>query len=375
MEKLKKTRINRITLPTDCRLIFVSDVHGDRELLMQGLDKVGFNDSDHLFIIGDMFEKGDFGMNLDMVKFMMEFDKKPNVHLLAGNCDEIFRFILPPVVEKEKFFYYTITKKKSILNDMAHEMNYVINENMDVDDFINQIHERYFDMLNFLDNLDDVVIINDSIVLVHAGIDDVNNISPLAMNVLKYDKFYELSKPQSKLMIVGHYPCRNYRHDIACSNPIFDFRKKIISIDGGNFVVKGGQINIVSLESIGSKTFNYTYVDHYEKYVMKCDVNYEAPSVRTNITFGQNEVTILEVDLDFYYVKHITSNTKMWINRDDVYYDSYSGKYFCYDGCNTFISVAKGQEISVIKRAMPYSLIKRDGIIGLIETKYIEDDI
>ena len=375
MEKLKKTRVKHITLPTDCRLIFVSDIHGDRKLLMEGLEKVNFNDKDHLFVIGDMIEKGDEGMNLDMIRYMMEFSKKPNVHLLAGNCDEVFRFILPPIEEKEKFFYYTITKRKSILNDMANEMNYVINENMDVNDFLYQVHERYYDILNFLDNLDDVVIINDQFVLVHAGIDDINNIPELAQKVLKYDKFYEYSKPQPKLMIVGHYPTRNYRHDIACSNPIFDFRKKIISIDGGNFVVKGGQINIVSLESIISRSFNFTYVDHYEKYIMKRDVKYEAPSVRTNITYGQNVVEILETDLDFYYVNHLNSNTKMWINKDDVYYDPHTGKYFCYDGCNTFISVNKGQEISVIKRTMPYSLIKKDGIIGLIDTKYIEDEI
>ena len=375
MEKLKKTRVRHFNLPTDCRIIFVSDIHGDKNLLLEGLAKVGFNDNDHLFVIGDMFEKGDFGMNLDMIRFMMDFDKKPNVHLLAGNCDELFRFILPPVEEPERFFYYTMRKKKSILNDMAHEMNYIINENMDVDDFMNQIHERYFDIINFLDNLDDVAIINDQFVLVHAGINDINNIPNLAMHVLKYDRFYELSGQQPKLMIVGHYPTRNYRHDIACSNPIFDFKKKIISIDGGNFVVKGGQLNIVSLESISSKTFNFTYVDHYEKYIMKCDVKYDNPSVRTNITYGQNVVEILETDLDFYYVNHVNSNTKMWINKDDVYYDSHTGKYFCYDGCNIFISASKGQEISIIKKAMPYSLIKKDGFIGLIDTKYIDDEI
>jgi hypothetical protein len=111
MEKLKKTRVKHLNLPTDCRLIFVSDIHGDKKLFQEGLDKVGFNDNDHLFIIGDMFEKGDLGMNLEMVRFVMELDKKSNVHLLAGNCDEVFRFILPPVEDRERFFYYTMTRK------------------------------------------------------------------------------------------------------------------------------------------------------------------------------------------------------------------------------------------------------------------------
>ena len=47
---------------------------------------------------------------------------------------------------------------------------------------------------------------------------------------------------------------------------------------------------------------------------------------------------------------------------------------YCYDGCNQFISVKAGDTISVIKKALPYSLIKRNGSIGLIETRYIEND-
>ena len=55
------------------------------------------------------------------------------------------------------------------------------------------------------------------------------------------------------------------------------FNKKIISIDGGNHIVKGGQINVVTLESIDSMKFSYTYIDHYPKYIMKTNVDYEKP--------------------------------------------------------------------------------------------------
>ena len=46
----------------------------------------------------------------------------------------------------------------------------------------------------------------------------------------------------------------------------------------------------------------------------------------------------------------------------------------CYDASNQFLSVKNGDNISVVRRANPYSIIKKNGYIGLIETKYITDD-
>ena len=74
-------------------------------------------------------------------------------------------------------------------------------------------------------------------------------------------------------------------------------RKKIISIDGGNHIVKGGQINFLFLESLRTMKFNWNYVDHYPKYEMKCDVNYDEPDDFINVTYGDNEIEIVDTDL------------------------------------------------------------------------------
>lgn len=371
----KKTKIRKINIPTDKRLIFVSDIHGDINSLKQGLLDINFSKDDYLFIIGDIYEKGDFKENLQTVRYVMDLSKNnPNVFPMAGNCDEVFRFILPKKEEK-KFLYYTNVKKRSIINDIADEMGYELSMDMNVEDYVKTISRQYNELFEFMDSLDDVIFINDKIVLVHGGIDDINNIPEYSLSLLKYDRFYELSKPQEKLMIVGHYPTRNYRSDIACVNPIFDFRKRIISIDGGNHVVKGGQINFVCLESLDSMSFNYKYIDHYPKFIMKHNVDYEKPVHEANIVFGQNEVEVLDTDLDFNFIRHLSSNTFMWVHNSFVYQDQISKKYYCFDGTNQFISVKENDEISIIKKAMPYSLIKKNGYIGLIETKYLEDDI
>ena len=375
IDVIKKTKIRHLNIDESKRIIFVSDIHGDLNTFKKGLEEINFCENDYLFIIGDMYEKGEAGMNLETARFMLNFrNNYKNVYPMAGNCDEVLRFIIPED-QKEKFLYYVNKKKKSIINDIADEMNYKVSEDMDVTDFVNTLQQKYSDLYEFMDSLDDVIFINDKIVLVHGGIDDIDNIPEISLNLLKYDRFYEISSIQKKLMVVGHYPTRNYRSDIACVNPIFDFRKKIISIDGGNQLVKGGQINFVVLDSLNSMKFSYIYVDHYPKYIMKESVDYVENSSNFNIIFGDNEVEILATDLDFYYIKHISTNQMMWVHNSFVYRDDKTNKTYCYDGCNQFISVKKNDEISIIKKAMPYSLIKRQGYIGLIETKYIENDI
>ena len=372
-ELKKKTKVKRLQLDTSRRMIFVSDIHGDVDTFKKGLEEISFNSNDYLFIIGDIMEKGDEGKNLECTRYVMELSKLPNVYPMSGNCDEVLRFIIPKEQE-DRFLYYTNIKKHSILNDIAEEMNYKLSNDMNVADFVSKVQKNYSELYEFMDSLDDIIIINDTLVLVHGGLDDIDNIPEYSLSVLKYDNFYEKSKGVNKLTIVGHYPTRNYRHDISCCNPIFDFKKKIISIDGGNHLVKGGQINFVFLESIESMKFSYKYLDHYEKYIMKRDVNYDIPETLVNITYGDNEIDIKDKDLDFYYIHHLRTGQHMWVHNSFVYQDEESAKYYCYDASNQFISVHEGDEISIIKKAMPYSLIKRNGYIGLIETRFIEDD-
>ena len=64
----------------------------------------------------------------------------------------------------------------------------------------------------------------------------------------------------------------------------------------------------------------------------------------------------------------------MWVHTSFVYKNNVTGSFYTYDASNQFLSVRKNDEISIIKRAKPYSIIKKNGYIGLIDTKYISDD-
>ena len=116
-ELLKKTITKKINLPLDKRLIFVSDMHGDLTTFKKGLENINFSFDDYLFIIGDMIEKGDENENLKMLDYMIALSNNTNVFMMSGNCDEVFRFILPKEAHKATL-YYVNERKHSILNDI-----------------------------------------------------------------------------------------------------------------------------------------------------------------------------------------------------------------------------------------------------------------
>lgn len=371
MERIKKTKIEHLWIDPEKRLLFMSDLHGDLRLFQKALKQVGFCSDDILFILGDMIEKGDDDDNLAMLEYMIEFSKQDNVYLLAGNCDEIFRFILPPVDEK-KFLYYALTRKHSVINDLAKRMQISLSKEMDINAFVSKIEKEYLSFYQFTDSLPDVLFLNEKMVLVHGGIADINRIPEKAIEVLKYDRFLETAPPQPLLMMVGHYPTRNYRSDVFNVDPIFDFRKRIIAIDGGNNVVKGGQINIVILDCLNGMNFSFQAVDHYPKYILKEDVYHAQDNRNTNICFGQNEVEILKRDLDFVSIRPLGLKDEMWVHHSFIY--TYNGKNYCFDGTNYFMNLKKGDKISIVKLAEPYCLVKQNGTIGLIESTYIHED-
>lgn len=371
MEKVKQTKILHLNIPTNHRLLFMSDIHGDIKLFKQALEQAKFCADDYLFVIGDMIEKGDPDDNLAMLKYVIELNRLDNVFFMSGNCDEVFRFILPPL-DKERFIYFATELKKSVITDMAKEIGYPLTKDMDIEDYIQTIQKVYPQFFEFVDSLPDVILINDELVLVHGGIRDINHISTNALDLLKFDHFLEVSPVQPKTMIVGHNPTRNYRVDVPCVNPIFDFRKNIICLDGGNNVVKGGQINVVILDNLENKNFTFFAIDHYPKYVIEEDVTYEQPKNQFTMRFGKNEVDVLAKDLDFYLIRPKGKTDELWVHEEFVF--SSDGKQYCYDGSNTFLNLKKGDIVSVIKHAQPYSLIKHNGIVGLIESKYIHDN-
>ena len=93
IDLVKKTKVRRLNISTNKRLIFISDIHGDLESLKEALKKINFSDEDYLFIIGDIYEKGDFRMNIATIRYVMELTKthKNNTIKFVKNLNNFFR--------------------------------------------------------------------------------------------------------------------------------------------------------------------------------------------------------------------------------------------------------------------------------------------
>lgn len=63
----------------------MSDIHGEYELFLRLLDKIGFSERDELYICGDIIEKGH-----DSVKLWKHIFTMPNVHVIMGNHEDAF---------------------------------------------------------------------------------------------------------------------------------------------------------------------------------------------------------------------------------------------------------------------------------------------
>lgn len=58
----------------------MSDIHGESDLFYRMLDKIGFSDSDVLYILGDVIDRGPDG-----IEILKTIKDRPNINMLLGN--------------------------------------------------------------------------------------------------------------------------------------------------------------------------------------------------------------------------------------------------------------------------------------------------
>lgn len=365
MLRKKKTLALPLNLKIKGRFLFISDIHGDLDLLKLALKEVAFCEDDVLFLLGDIIEKGD--QNIAILDYLLDLRTKYKIYFLAGNCDEVLRYILPPV-DREMFLYYTLVKKHSIINEMANKLNIELKPNIDVDQLCNKLYQNFTKYYEFVDSFYDVIILNNNYVLVHGGLDDIENIPYYNPSILKYDSFYLKAKPTPYYRIVGHFPVVNYSRTIPCNNPIIDEEKHVICIDGGNKVKPTGQLNVLILKD---DKFSFIYVDKYIKQICKTNILDTHISPYHTNSYLENVIYKGEKNGDFY-VCYNEQGIKCYAYKSNVIISD--NKFFCYDATNYFMPLKKGDRYSLIVKAEPFSIVKKEGYIGLVSTELINND-
>lgn len=358
-----KAIVKRILVKKDKRVIAISDIHGNLNAFKRLLEKICFSEKDVLILVGDLIEKGE--MSLETLRYIIELSKIREVYVVSGNCDTVWEDIKSEV-DDENLLRYMMFRKNSILNEMCQELSIEVNEKSDIKYIKEQIKQNYIYELNWLEKLPHIIE-TEKFIFAHAGIKSDNLEEQQVSEVIKRDAFIEEGLVFSKYVIVGHWPTANYGKEKGCCNPIINQEQKIISIDGGNMIKAEGQLNALIINGDGSITF-----DAVDDFVTDEIIEDQASNSNSiQISWMDNSVEVLKDGKEFSLCRHISSKHELWIKNDKLFKTEEG--MCCYDCTDYFLSVKKGDRVSIIEKSSSQTLAKKDGIIGWVLNKNLRD--
>lgn len=395
-ELMLTLRREKIDIPGR-RILAVSDIHGHGHYLKKLLEKVGFSTEDELIIVGDIIEKGP--RSLETLRYVMELEKQPNVHVLAGNVDVWQKDLIESreLSRSELLFQVVRTARAqwggSLFLDFCKEMG--IREPKTVSETVEAKEKAavYFKReLDFLGSRP-AVLEAGNYIFVHGGLPEHweelegKNATP----VLKYDDFLHHCGTFSEYVVAGHWPTCLYRHDITGFNPLIDCEKHVISIDGGCGLKRDGQLNCLMIPDMCApvQEISWEYWDSFPEVTALDDQEEQETSIY--IQYTDNQVERLNADLPaamsatvsaggdkrgegktgLVSVRHLSSGQTAEVPEDYLY--EKSGSLRCDDFCDYRFRVRKGERFALVEEnAMGY-LIKRGGVSCWYGGRILED--
>ena len=219
-------------------MIYVmSDVHGCYDKYMQMLEKIAFKDSDTLYMLGDVVDRGD-----DPIKVLRDMRLRPNVRPIMGNHDYIALTLILQLASAESidgelqedfqlwFSDGGLTTMKRFLELPPDEQQQVI---------------QY---LSTFSTHETVIVSGKRYILVHAGLPDGS--TPDNLDSFRIQDFVAAQTDYKKqyfvdaFLVTGHVPTDLI--DAECKGKVYR-RHNHIAIDAG--AVFGGVLACVCLDT------------------------------------------------------------------------------------------------------------------------------
>lgn len=356
-------KINYQKIANEQRVIFISDIHGDLDLFKKLLLKIDYTDEDVLFINGDLCERGPH--SLGVVRYVLNLqEQSKKVYVTIGNSDILIKHVLDG---NERILDYLNRRPNSILHNMLEEHGKTHANFTNIDDLANFYCSNYTNEIDWLLNLP-TAYETEKYIIVHAGIENIEDWQQTSfINAITIDKFYDQGHQAEKTVIVGHWPAPNYRSHLSSSNnPLIDFDKKIICIDGGNRVKLDGQINALILQD---GKFTNAYVDQFQlKKTVQQSYVAENDFVGT-VIYPHYEMKSIKREEFFTLCENVSLEIKQWIKNE--YIEEREDGIYCKDDVSTTkISVTVGEELAIIDdQCAGYVMVKKAGMTGWVPEK------
>jgi protein phosphatase len=342
------------------RVIVISDIHGDLELLEKLLSRIEYNEQDVLFINGDLCEKGQ--NSLGVVRYIMNLAiESQKVYITQGNCDVLIKYVFN---ENEHIINYMKKQKYSILNEMLEEKGKNINDFSTLKELCAFYRQYFADEIDWLLSLP-TAYETEEYIIIHAGIENIENWKETSVEfATSVPAFYEKGHQANKIVVVGHWPAINYTSKlISSNNPIIDMDKGIICIDGGNRIKSDGQLNALIIEK---DLHTHTYVDHLKE-TRIIQKTYVASEVFVGtVTYPNYQLKKLVQEDHFTLCENVNLGIQQWIKNEYIV-EQENGTYCKDDLSTTLLSVKVGDTVSILDNSCQgFVLVKKNGEVGWI---------
>lgn len=346
------------------RCIFVSDIHGEADLLRQVLEKAQFCGEDLLFVLGDICEKGTD--SLEALRLVMELCARGNAFALQGNCD-VWNKELDPARPTPWLHGYLMGRAKTLVADMCREQGIPLDEKTDMDEMKARLWAAYQPELRFLDRLPRIIE-TDRALLVHASIgQETPPYTDKAHNLVKYDQWADTAPAFEKWVICGHTPVINYCTGIGDCKPRIDGEKHIVSIDGGNVVNSCGQLNALIVEGDRVRSVSADKLTP-----CRAVGHQDASDDPVTTSWFHAGVEILDAQPDRVRCRHLDSGRILTVPPKKLYYlkDNPVAQLGVFTDYR--LPVEAGDCLKLWEEYGEWSLCKKDGVLGWVRRELLE---
>jgi len=353
--------VRRLELDKSKRTIVISDIHANLTLFKKLLTKLKYTEEDYLFINGDLCEKGP--KSLETVEFVKNLYEKSNkVYITKGNCDVVHRYVFDGSVG---IIPYMNKQKNSVLNEMLAMHCKTLDNFTNLEELAQFYSQHFQDEIEWMESLP-IAYETDDFIIIHAGIENIEDWHETEESfALHTEAFYEKAHLANKIVIVGHWPAVNYRAaHISSHNPVIDFDKKMIALDGGNQIKKDGQLNALIIEN---NNYSYTYVDELtHEMIVQIEHNDLTKRVGT-VTYPNYDMQTIKREEYFTLCKNSNLGIEQWIKNEYLMAAEESSQCKT-DLSTTFSSVTQGEKVWIIDNDCDgYTLVKKEnGEVGWI---------
>lgn len=346
-------------LPREGRTIVISDIHADVTLLNRLLEQVNYQPGvDFLIILGDFVLKGK--ENLATLRRIMELAALPRVMVLRGNCDDILEIIARnyPSGGMENFL-----RCSGFCKEVWQKAGMDRWDHLRSDQLLQKLDETIPAELDFVHRLPDMFVTEDFI-FVHGGIYDGRQAQFEELDSFdcrKCDNFLGKGFSFDKYIVTGHWPVTSYPQPYADHNPLIDEQKRIISIDGGCSVQRGGQLNALIIEQGDPERIHWQSVDHLPR--VRALGKQVSNRSEDRMYWEHDTVEVLTRQEDICRVQQKSTGlgflcpaTLLWTDKEGNTHTGDLSKYT--------LEIQPGAALSVIAQGETWLYGKKDGIEG-----------